>query len=347
MERLIDKLCRERTLGDDEFAALLEHADGPTAEYAAAAARRIAVRRFGRSVFIRGLIEITNHCRNDCYYCGLRRSNATVGRYRLTASQILARCRAGHALGFRTFVLQGGEDPALGDGEVERLVASLRAAFPDCALTLSLGERSREAYRRWREAGADRYLLRHEAADAACYARLHPAAMSHRRRMECLRELRELGYQTGAGMMVGAPGQSTRDLIADIRFIEALRPEMIGIGPYLPQGQTPFAGAPAGGLGLTLLLLSILRLMHPAALIPSTTALATLVPDGRLKGILAGANVVMPNLSPPRARRLYAIYDGKKSSDAEAAEGLRTLAQELAGAGYSIEYGRGDYRPDN
>jgi len=247
MEQLVDKLRRERTLRAEEYALLLENAAGPVGEYAARAAREVAEQRFGRGIFVRALIEITSFCRNDCYYCGLRRSNTALPRYRLTEEQIMACCRTGYESGFRTFVLQGGEDAALDDGRIERLVSLLRNAFPDCALTLSLGERSRETYRRWREAGADRYLLRHEAADAACYARLHPAAMSHGRRMGCLQALRELGYQTGAGMMAGAPGQTTRDLAADLLFLERFRPEMVGVGPYLPQRDTLLARAPAGG----------------------------------------------------------------------------------------------------
>ena len=344
MEQLVDKLRRERTLRAEEYALLLENAAGPVGEYAARAAREVAEQRFGRGIFVRALIEITSFCRNDCYYCGLRRSNTALPRYRLTEEQIMACCRTGYESGFRTFVLQGGEDAALDDGRIERLVSLLRNAFPDCALTLSLGERSRETYRRWREAGADRYLLRHEAADAACYARLHPAAMSHGRRMGCLQALRELGYQTGAGMMAGAPGQTTRDLAADLLFLERFRPEMVGVGPYLPQRDTLLAGAPAGSVELTLMLLSILRLMLPDALIPATTALASLVPDGRQRGILAGANVVMPNLSPPAVRERYAIYDGKLARDAEAAEGLQELDRQLAAIGRRIDFARGDFR---
>ncbi len=344
MERLVDKLRRDRRLEAGEYAMLLEHPGGRAGEYAARMAREVAQERFGRGVFIRGLIEITSFCRNDCFYCGLRRSNGAVERYRLQEEAIVACCRRGYSLGFRTFVLQGGEDPALDDDRTERLVRLLRTSFPDCAVTLALGERSSENYRRWREAGADRYLLRHEAADAACYARLHPPAMSQERRMACLRTLRKLNYQTGVGMMVGAPGQTIGDLVADLLFIARFRPEMVGVGPYLPQRDTPFANEPAGSAALTLLVVSLLRLMLPEALIPATTALASLLPDGRQRGILAGANVVMPNLSPPQVRGRYAIYDGKAATGAEAGEGLRLLGGELEAIGYRIEYGRGDYR---
>lgn len=346
MEGLIDKLRRERRLRHEEYVQLLEHADGPVRAYAARAARQVARARFGEGVFVRGLIEISSFCRNDCFYCGLRRGNTALARYRLDDDRIADACRAGRDAGFRTFVLQGGEDPALDDGRVERLVRRLRAEFPDCALTLSLGERGRAAYRRWREAGADRYLLRHEAADAACYARLHPADMPHRRRMECLDALRELGYQTGAGMMAGAPGQTLADLAADLCFLERFRPEMVGIGPYLPQRDTPLAGSPPGDAARTLMLLSIVRLMLPAALIPATTALATLLADGREQGILAGANVVMPNLTPPDVREGYAIYDGKLSSGPEAAGEVPELESRLREIGYRIDYARGDFRAE-
>lgn len=345
MKHLIDKLRRDRALRAEEYIQLLRNAGDPVREYAAQSAREVCKERFAEGVYIRGLIEITNHCRNDCFYCGLRRSNRNIERYRLTERQIMECCQTGYQAGFRTFVLQGGEDPLLGDQEIERLIGSLSTSFPDCALTLSLGERTGETYRRWRRAGADRYLLRHEAADAACYARLHPPEMSSKHRMECLYALRDAGYQTGTGMMVGAPGQTIAHLAADLLFLGRFRPEMIGIGPYLPQQDTPLAGSPAGSLDLTLMLLSILRLMLPEALIPATTALASLTPDGRLLGIHAGANVVMPNLSPPETRRLYAIYDCKSSTGAEAAEGLRLLDAQLNKGGYHIEYGRGDFRP--
>lgn len=344
MEHLIDRLRREGGLRTEEFAALLAAAESSAGEYACRAAREVASERFGGGVYIRGLIEIGNYCRNDCYYCGLRRSNRTLRRYRLTAEQIVACCRKGYEAGFRTFVLQGGEDPGLGGRAVAELIALLHHTFPDCALTLSLGERSRETYRLWREAGADRYLLRHEAADAACYAHLHPSSMSQTARMECLHRLRDLGYQTGTGMMVGAPGQTLAHLAEDLRFIGRFRPAMVGLGPYLPQRNTPFAGSPAGSMALTRMLLALVRIMLPDALIPATTALASLAPDGRTQGILAGANVVMPNLSPPEVRALYAIYDGKAASGAEAAEGVRQLERELHAIGCHIEYGRGDFR---
>lgn len=343
MEALVDKLRRERRLSADEYLSLLEASGGEVQEQLAQAAREVAEAHFGRGVFIRGLIELTSYCRNDCHYCGLRRSNTRPERYRLSRDQVLACCQAGNRLGFKTFVLQGGEDAGMSDREVEDIVRSIREAYPHSAITLSLGERSPETYRRWREAGADRYLLRHETASEELYGHLHPAAMSWSRRMECLHTLRGLGYQTGAGMMVGSPAQTLRHLVEDLLFLERFQPQMVGIGPYLPQADTPFAGQPAGSADVTLTLLSIVRLMLPEVLLPSTTALASLCSDGRERGILAGANVVMPNLSPSDVRAQYAIYDHKLSAGAEAAEQLDALAQRFAAIGYHINYDRGDY----
>lgn len=342
---LIDKLRRDRSLSPQEYAQLLGTYDDRTLDYAAQLARQTAQERFGTGIYIRGLIEITNYCRNDCYYCGIRCGNRHAVRYRLSREEILGCCRTGYAAGFRTFVMQGGEDPILTDEWVAGTVRAIKAEFPDCAVTLSLGEREEATYRLWREAGADRYLLRHETADQTHYRMLHPARMSFRHRMECLSTLRDLGYQTGTGIMVGSPGQTVATLVEDLLFIGRLKPQMIGIGPYLPQHDTPFADRPAGSLELTLLLLSVFRLMFPDALIPSTTALATISPDGRTRGILAGANVVMPNLSPVEDRSKYSLYDNKKATGGESAEGMRELEKELAGIGYRINYDRGDYAP--
>ena len=252
-------------------------------------------------------------------------------------------CREGYALGFRTFVMQGGEDPALTDEWIEKTVAAIHCEFPDCAITLSLGEKSREAYERFFRAGANRYLLRHETHNEEHYRKLHPEEMSLKHRLQCLQWLKEIGYQTGTGIMVGTPGQTLTHLVEDLLFIEQFQPQMIGIGPFIPHHDTPFGTEPAGSAGMTLKLLSLFRLMHPSALIPSTTALATLSPDGRDKGILAGANVVMPNLSPREQREKYTLYDNKAAFGAEAAEGLRALAQQLETIGYRISTDRGDY----
>ncbi|MCD8141223.1 MAG: [FeFe] hydrogenase H-cluster radical SAM maturase HydE, partial [Planctomycetaceae bacterium] len=289
----------------DALASLLRNPDDATRARAAALARERTEAVFGKGVFIRGLVEVSNFCRNDCLYCGIRRSNGSVARYRLADEAILACCRDGHRLGFRTVVLQGGEDPQLADDRLVPLVASIRREFPDCAITLSLGERSRESYHRLRDAGADRYLLRHETADPDHYASLHPPGMTLASRLECLRWLREEGYQVGCGFMVGSPGQTVDNLVDDLLLLRDFQPEMVGIGPFIPAHGTPFADRPAGDAGLTLYLLSLARLLLPRALLPATTALGTALPDGREQGIIAGANVVMPNLSPPDARDKY------------------------------------------
>ncbi|MDR0891135.1 MAG: [FeFe] hydrogenase H-cluster radical SAM maturase HydE [Mediterranea sp.] len=346
MQRLIDRLRRERTLPPADLRLLLEacHDDATTLSYLNAQAREVAQAHFGRGIFIRGLIEVSNCCRNNCYYCGIRKGNTHVERYRLSTEQVLGCCRQGYALGFRTFVMQGGEDPAQTDDWVERTVAAIRREYPDCAITLSLGEKSREAYERFFRAGANRYLLRHETHDATHYAQLHPAGMTISHRLQCQRQLKEIGYQTGTGIMVGSPGQTLDHILEDIFYIEELQPEMIGIGPFLPHHDTPFASCPPGTVEQTVALLSIFRLMHPAALIPSTTALATLAPDGRERGILAGANVVMPNLSPVEDRKKYELYNNKAALGAESAEGLSALRRQLQAIGYDISFARGDFK---
>lgn len=312
----------------------------------ALATRAAAVRdnMYGRRVFIRGLIEVSNICKNDCYYCGIRASNAACDRYRLEDADILSAAAEGYALGFRTFVLQGGEDGHFSDGRLVPLIRALKSAHPDCAVTLSLGERSRDSYAALREAGADRYLLRHETATAAHYARLHPAGMSYERRMQCLSDLRGLGFQVGCGFMVGSPYQTADDLARDLAFIEAFKPDMCGIGPFIPHKDTPMGGYSAGSVGLTVFLLSIIRLIHPPVLLPATTALGTLHPAGRERAILAGANVVMPNLSPASVRKKYMLYDNKLSDGAESAECLDELRHRMAVIGHEVIVERGDVR---
>lgn len=344
MVATIERLEHEGTLPRGELLRLLVGCDDATLEHLREAACRTTLERFGPGIYIRGLVEIGNRCRNDCLYCGIRRSNRNAERYRLSPETILSCCAHGYDLGFRTFVLQGGEDPAWTDGPLTELVTEIRRRWPDCAITLSLGERSEASYEALFRAGATRYLLRHETADPKLYAALHPGGMSHANRLACLAALRRIGYQTGMGMMVGVPGQSAETLVEDLLLMERFRPQMIGIGPFLPHHQTPLRDAPAGPLRLTLLLLAILRLMHPAALIPATTALATLSPEGRRLGILSGANVVMPNLSPPDERRKYDLYDHKAAFGCEAAEGLAALESSLQAIDRRIDYGRGDYR---
>lgn len=343
MKRLIDKLKEEHTLTNEEFAHLLSHYDDETLAYINLQAREVANAHFGKGVYIRGLIEISNHCRNNCKYCGIRKDNWQADRYRLGKEMILDCCEHGYKLGFRSFVLQGGEDPKRSDYDMEEIIAEIRRCYPECAITLSIGEKPPKAYERYFMKGANRYLLRHETIDRGHYYCLHPYEMSNERRIKCLHELKRIGYQTGTGIMVGSPLQTVEYLIEDIRFIESFHPEMIGIGPFIPHQRTPFCDEKPGSVELTLLLLSIFRLMHPKALIPSTTALASLAPDGRVRGILAGANVVMPNLSPIIVRNKYDLYDQKVAFGAEAAEGLALLEKQLADVGYHIDYSRGDY----
>lgn len=298
---------------------------------------------YGRRVFMRGLIEISNHCKNNCLYCGIRR-DAKCRRYRLSKEQIMDCCRTGYGLGFRTFVMQGGEDAWFTDEVMCDIVETVKREFPDCAVTLSLGERGRESFRRLRDAGADRYLLRHETADADHYRKLHPAEMTLEHRMQCLHDLRELGYQVGAGFMVGSPGQTVETLKKDLAFIEEFKPEMVGIGPFIPAAGTPFEGERAGSVEITLRLLAMIRVMHPHVLLPATSALGTMHPQGRERAIAAGANVVMPNLSPQDTRALYSIYNNKLSTGSEAAESAADIRLRMAAIGMEVPMDRGDYK---
>ena len=322
MKTIVDKLCQEHTLNAEEYRSLLLCENAEVLGYLQEKAQQTTIARFGHAVFIRGLIEISNRCRNNCLYCGIRKSNTMVSRYALSRETILACCREGYALGFRTFVLQGGEDVSQTDDWIEATISAIRQEFPDCAITLSLGEKNKEAYQRFFQAGANRYLLRHETFNESHYRELHPSEMKRDYRLQCLEWLKEIGYQTGTGIMVGSPGQTIEHLVEDLLFIESFHPEMIGIGPFIPHKDTTFANEPAGSIGMTRKLISIFRLMHPSALIPATTALASLSSDGREQGILAGANVVMPNLSPTSVREKYTLYNQKAAFGSEAAEGL-------------------------
>lgn len=315
-----------------------------SAERLAEAASDLTLAIHGNGVLVRGLLEITNICRNGCLYCGIRAGNNSVSRYCLDQQQIMDCCREAYGLGFRTIVMQGGEHPTT-DPMVADIVDQITSTLPGCAVTLSLGERPHKVYEMWREAGASRYLLRHETASHYHYSSLHPTGMTLLTRLKCLESLRSLGYQVGTGMMVGSPGQDLRCLLSDLRFIRQFRPEMVGIGPFIPHPATPLGHYPAGSVDTTLRLISIIRLMLPSANIPATTALATLAPDGRRRGILAGANVVMPNISPARVRADYALYSGKACLGAEAAEGLALLADDLNLIGRSIDFSRGDFKP--
>lgn len=343
MRALLDKLEREGTLAGEEFAALIRGRDEALAReiFRRADARRREY--YGADVYIRGLIEFTNYCKNDCLYCGIRRSNRNARRYRLSREEILACCREGYALGYRTFVLQGGEDPWYTPERVEELVRAVKAAHPDCALTLSVGEQPREVYQAWFDAGADRYLLRHETANDDHYRSLHPAEMSPENRKRCLWDLKDIGYQVGCGFMVGSPGQTPEHLAEDLLFIRVLEPDMVGIGPFIPQHDTPLRYQPAGTLELTLFLLGLIRLMLPDVLLPATTALGTIHPRGRELGIQAGANVCMPNLSPAEVREKYALYDNKICTGDEAAQCRRCLEARMASIGYRVVVHRGDH----
>lgn len=340
---IIDRLERERTLPREDFQQLLTGLSPEDEAYLFERAREVRHRVYGKEVYLRGLIEFTNCCKNDCYYCGIRRSNPNVQRYRLSTEEILDCCDRGYELGFRTFVLQGGEDPWFTEERMVEIIREIKKAHPDCALTLSIGEKSYESYRRFREAGADRYLLRHETADEAHYRRLHPAEMSLAVRKQCLYDLKELGFQVGAGFMVGSPGQTYEELAEDLVFLKELQPEMVGIGPFVPHHSTVFAKEPAGSVELTLRLLSMIRILLPAVLLPATTALGTMDPKGREKGLAAGANVVMPNLSPLKNRKQYELYDNKICTGEEAAECRNCLARRVESVGYRLVSERGDF----
>jgi len=341
---LTDKLEAERALAKEEWTQLIGTFTDGDREYAREKAQRAAQGRFGNGVFFRGIVEFTNFCKNDCLYCGIRRSDREIARYRLTKEEILACCRGGYAAGFRTFVLQGGEDPFYDDERMTDIVSSIRAEFPDCAITLSIGEKPRESYQKFFDAGANRYLLRHETANEEHYRKLHPPAQSFAERMRCLRDLRDIGYQTGCGMMVGSPYQSVETLAEDMMFMCGFGPQMIGLGPFIPHHGTPFRDFPAGSTETTLMLLSLCRLMLPDVLLPATTALGTVSADGRKLGVLAGANVIMPNLSPPADREKYMLYDNKAITGDDAAESLQVLQGHLDSIGYRLVSARGDYR---
>lgn len=343
MKNLIDKLEKNQILSKEEFVKLLAISEKDDIDYLTERAKCIRDDIYGKRVFIRGLIEISNYCKNDCYYCGIRRSNKNAQRYRLSKEQILSCCENGYELGFRTFVMQGGEDAFFKDEVVCDIVSSIKKMYPDCAVTLSLGERSTESYRKMKEAGADRYLLRHETFDNIHYNKLHPMELDPENRKRCLRDLKALGYQTGTGIMVGSPYQTLENIAEDLLFIKELNPEMIGIGPFIPHKDTPFKDFESGTMEMTLRLISILRLLCPKALIPATTALGTISPQGREKGILAGANVIMPNLSPKEDRKKYMLYNDKLSDGEEAAEGLEKLKASMRKIGYEIVEDRGDY----
>ena len=340
---LIEKLDETHFLTEEEYRSLLL---GRTESVREAAAKKAVLRAqqvFGNKIYVRGLMEISNICKNGCHYCGINRENPACDRYRLTPEQIFSCAQEGYRLGFRTFVLQGGEDRWFTDDRLCGIIRHLKEMHPDCAVTLSLGERSKDSYQRLFDAGADRYLLRHETADEGHYRKLHPEDMSFHDRLECLSVLHEIGYQTGCGFMVGSPYQTVETLAKDLCYIQQFSPEMCGIGPFIPHKDTRFRDFPPGDVALTCYLLSIIRIMKPNILLPATTALGTIDPMGREKGILSGANVVMPNLSPPDVRDKYMLYNNKLSSGPEAAQNLKDLNARMESIGYRVVVGRGDY----
>ena len=343
LHELIDRLHKEHTLTRGEFITLIKERDEENASYLAFLAREEAVKIYGNGVFPRGLVEFTNYCKNNCYYCGIQGSNQHANRYRLSKDEILSACENGYQLGYRSFVLQGGEDPHYSDDVMIPIVSEIRKRYQDCAITLSLGERSKESYQKLYDAGADRYLLRHEAATPELYQKLHPESLSLENRIQCLWNLKEIGYAVGTGFMVGAPYQTVENLVDDLLFIQKLDPQMVGIGPFVPHHDTKFKDYPSGTVELTTYLTSILRLMNPHLLLPATTALGTIDPRGREKGILAGANVVMPNLSPVAVRKDYSLYDNKICTGEEAAECAGCLGRRLASIDYELVFTRGDY----
>jgi len=339
---LIERLGDKHSLSVSEYETLVEGFNEENAEILRQYADKERRAHYGNKIFIRGLIEVSNICKNDCYYCGIRRSNREVDRYRLTADEILECVDAGYGLGFRTIVMQGGEDASFSDEFLVEVITEVKRRYPEVALTLSLGERSRESYLKLKAAGADRYLLRHETADSLHYSKLHPPELTLSHRMDCIKSLREAGFYVGCGFMVGSPYQTAKTIAKDLKFIEELRPEMCGIGPFISQKDTPFKDMQNGSADFTCYLLSIIRLIHPPVLLPSTTALGTIDSYGREKGILAGANVIMPNLSPAEVRGKYALYDKKLCTGSEAAEGLRELKKRMSAIGFEIVNERGD-----
>ncbi len=342
MKNLISKIALTNSFTIEEILSILENTDAD--EFLFEKADEIRRKFYAEDVYIRGLIELSNYCKNNCYYCGIRAANTNIERYRLTKEEILSCCDNGYNLGFRTFVLQGGEDTYYTDSMLCGIIEKIKSRYPDCAVTLSLGEREYASYKRLYDAGADRYLLRHETADKDHYQKLHPHQMNFENRMQCLFNLKEIGYQVGAGFMVGSPYQTNKNLALELKFLSGFQPQMVGIGPFIPHLKTPFGAFKAGTLRNTLVMIALTRLVLPHALIPATTALGTISPNGRELGLKAGANVVMPNLSPVAVRKKYELYENKICTGEEAAECRLCLQRRVAGAGYKIVVDRGDYK---
>jgi biotin synthase len=342
IHQLIDTLSETGDLSESDLLYILEHLDVSSYKYLREKADQKRRRYYNDAVFMRGLIEFTNYCAQDCSYCGIRASNTHADRYRLTQEEILSCCVEGYQLGYRTFVLQGGEDPWFTDDRLCAIIEAIKARFTETAITVSVGERSRESYQRIFDAGADRYLLRHETASKQLYESLHPG-MSFEHRIQCLETLKDIGFQVGAGFMVGLPGQTDADLVMDLKFLQRIRPHMIGIGPFIPHSETPLGDSDGGTVEKTLIMVALTRLMIPGALMPATTAMGTLDPLGREKAIKAGANVVMPNLSPTDVRTKYEIYENKICTGDEAAHCRSCIQRRIESAGYTVDMSRGDH----
>lgn len=342
-QELIDKLEKEQILSRREFAQLIAGYTPADKAYAQKKAQKIAQKHFGNKIFFRGIIEFTNFCKNDCYYCGIRKSNSECSRYRMSLEDILNCCANAYDWGFRTFVLQGGEDPYYTDEKMLEIIKAIHAAYPDCAITLSIGEKEHDSYQAFFEAGANRYLLRHETATKEHYKALHPAEMSFEHRIKCLEDLKSIGYQTGCGAMIGAPFQTAQTLAEDMYYMASFKPQMIGMGPFIPHHQTPFSQFAHGSVDLTIFLLSLCRIMLPTVLLPATTALGSLDTDGRKAGVLAGCNVIMPNVSPFTNRKKYTLYDNKAISGEDGGEELQVLQKHMEEIGYTLYCAKGDY----
>lgn len=341
---LIDKLNEDKKLNLYQWEQLLGTFKEEDQKYAANMARNISLEKFGNKIFFRGIVEFTNVCKNNCKYCGIRRGNKEVSRYRLNKEEILKCCEEGYKYGYRTFVLQGGEDNYYSDEMMEDIISSIHKKYPDCAITLSIGEKERESYEKFYKAGATRFLLRHETADEKHYEKLHTDELSWEHRMNCLKNLKDIGYQTGCGFMVGSPYQSISNIAKDMIFIEKFKPQMIGIGPFIAHKDTPFKDFPCGSAKMTLFILSLCRIMLPDVLLPATTALSTVRDDGRQLGVLSGANVIMPNLSPIEVRKKYMLYDNKAITGDDAGENLKLIQGNMNEIGYEVIIDKGDYK---
>ncbi len=342
MKERIDRLAQNHILPREELLDLIQNISEADKAYLFEKSLEAKETFYDKSVFMRGLIEISSYCAQNCTYCGIRRDNENAERYRLSVDEILGCCDEGYRLGYRTFVLQGGEDPYYTDERLLELIHAVKGKYDDIAITLSLGERSYDSYKVLKAAGADRYLLRHETASRALYESLHPD-MSFDNRRQCLKDLKTLGFQVGAGFMVGLPGQTADDLVEDLMFLKELEPHMVGIGPFIPHSETPIGHNPGGTVDQTLLMISLVRLILPMTLLPSTTALGTIDEKGREKALKVGANVIMPNLSPTDVRAKYALYENKICTGDEAAHCRACIEGRINSVGFYVDMSKGDH----